>query len=85
MGEARIGRIIGVIGEGGVVIIDLEKDRVTVGLEAAEIVLAVGIVLVTKIVINRNGLDDSRDGFIAECSDAGCHDSRADAGAEVLA
>jgi hypothetical protein len=74
-----------VVSQGSVVIIDFEKDFVTVNFKRAEIVLFVWVVLITKIVVDGDGLHDSRDRFVAESGDA-CGDDRcADTGAEVVA
>src|SRR5436190_1406024 len=60
-------------------ILDLEKDRVAVGLERAKVVLFMGVVGVTKVVEHGDGLDDALDGLFAEGGDAGCHDGDATA------
>ena len=59
--------------QGRIEIIDLEKDRLAVGLERPKIMLFVGVVGVAKIVIYRDGLDDALNGFLAKGSDTGCH------------
>ncbi len=61
----------------GIVIIDLEKDRVAVGFERTKIVFFVWVVGVAKVVIDFDSLDDARDGFGAERSDACRHDRMA--------
>ena len=58
----------------GIVIIDLEKDRVAVGFERAKVMFFVWIVGVAKVVVDFDGLDDARDCFGAERSDARRHD-----------
>ena len=57
-------------GQRGIVIIDLEKDRVAIGFERAKVVFFVWIVGVAKVVIDFDGLDDARDCFGAERSNA---------------
>ena len=42
LGDRRVSRIGGVVAEALVVVVDLEQDRVAVGVEAAKIVLLVG-------------------------------------------
>jgi hypothetical protein len=42
-------------------IIDLEKDHLAVGFERAKVVLFIPVVGVAKIVVHRDGLDDSGD------------------------
>jgi hypothetical protein len=66
LGHHGIGRIAGAAGQGRVVIIDLEKDRVTVDFERAEIVLFMRIVLMAEIIVHRDGLKDSRYRFVAK-------------------
>ena len=58
-------------GERLVEIIDLEKDRLAVGFERAEVVFFVRVVGVAEIVIDGDGLDDARDSFGTERGDAG--------------
>ena len=53
----------------GIVIIDLEKDRVAVGFERTKIVFFTWIVGVAKVVVDFDGLDDARDCFGTERSD----------------
>src|ERR1700730_4290780 len=76
-GDRRISWIGGVVAEALVVVVDLEQDRVAIGIEAAKIVLLVGIVGVTKVVKHGDGLDDPGDGFGAEGGDAGGHHCKA--------
>ena len=63
--------------QSGIVIIDLEKDRVAVDLERAKVMLFVWIVGVAKVVIDFDSLDDARDCFGTERSDAYRHDRMA--------
>jgi len=51
LGDGPVSCVWGMVGEALVVIIDLEKDRLTVGFERAEIVLFVRIVGVAEIQI----------------------------------
>ena len=59
------------VGQGLVEIIDLEKDRLSVGLERPKIMFFVWVIGVTKIVIDRDGSDDTVDSLLAKRSDAG--------------
>ena len=61
-------------GQRGVEIIDLEKDGVALGFERPKVMFFVWIVGVAKVVVGFDGLDDARDGFGAERSDACRHD-----------
>jgi hypothetical protein len=56
-----------------VVIIDLEKDPMTVCLERAEVMLLMRVVGVTEIVVDFDGLDDPRHGFLTKGGDARRH------------
>ena len=49
-----------------VVIIDLEKDRLSVGLERPKIMFFVWVIGVTKIVIHRDGFDDALNSLLAK-------------------
>ena len=53
-----------------VIIFDLEKDRRTVDLERARIMLFVWVIGMAKIVKGRDGLDDALDSFFAKGSNA---------------
>jgi hypothetical protein len=55
-----------VVGQVLVVIIDLEKDRLSVGLERPKIMLFVWVIGVTKIVIHRDGFDDALNSLLAK-------------------
>ena len=55
------------------VVIDLEKDGVALGFERAKVMFFIWIVGVAKVVINFDGLDDARDRFRAERSNARRH------------
>jgi hypothetical protein len=66
LGEGWIGRIKGMHRQCGIVIIDLEKDRVAVDLERAKVMSFVGVVGVAKVVIDFDGLEDARDCFGTE-------------------
>jgi len=58
-------------------IIDLEKDRVALDLERAKVMFFVWIVGVAKVIVDFDRLDDARDGFGSERSDAYRHDRMA--------
>ena len=70
LGDRWIGRVRRVSGQGLVVIIDLEKDHGAIGFKRAEIVFAIRIVGVAKIVVDRDGLNNSGDSFGAKGGDA---------------
>ena len=57
----------------GVVIIDLEKDRLAIDLERAKVMFFVWIVSVAKVVVDFDRLDDARDRFRAKRSNARRH------------
>jgi hypothetical protein len=59
-----------VVGEGLVVIIDLEKDDLAVSFECAEVVFAVWVVGVTEAIIDSDCFHDVVDGFSAKGGDA---------------
>ena len=63
--------------QGRIEIIDLEKDRLAVGLERPKIMFFVWIIGVAKIVIHRDGFDDAVDSLLAKRSDAGRDDGEA--------
>ena len=63
--------------QGRIEVIDLEKDRLTFGLERPKIMLFVWVVGVTKIVIDRDGLDDALDSLLAQRSDTRRDDGEA--------
>ena len=54
------------VGQVLVVIIDLEKDRLSVGFERPKIMLFVWVIGVTKIVIHRDGFDDALNSLLAK-------------------
>src|ERR1035437_9211965 len=54
LGHSWIGRIGRVVHQGRIEVIDLEKDRLSVGLERPEIMFFVWVIGVTKIVIHRD-------------------------------
>ena len=56
--NARVCRVGRVMGEGVVVVVDLEEDRLTLRLKDPEVMLFVRIVGTTEIVIDRDRLDD---------------------------
>ena len=58
-------------------IIDLEKDRLTVDLERARIMLFVWVIGMVKVVKGRDGLEDAFDSLLAQGSDARRHDGKA--------
>src|SRR4029077_19315258 len=62
------------IRQGPVEIIDFEHDVLTVDFEAAEVVLLMGIVGVTKVVEHRNRLDETLNSFLAESGNTGGDD-----------
>src|ERR1035437_9806707 len=70
LGHSWIGRIGRVVHQGRIEVIDLEKDRLSVGLKRPEIMFFVWVIGVTKIVIHRDGFDDALDSLLAKCSDA---------------
>ena len=70
LGDGWVGRIGGMHGQRGIVIIDLEKDRVAIGFERAKVMFFVWIVGVAKVVVDFDGLDDARDCFGAKRSNA---------------
>jgi hypothetical protein len=72
--DGWIGRVRGVVRQGPVEIIDFEHDVLTVDFEAAEVVLLVGIVGVTKVVEHRNRLDETLNSFLAESGNTGGDD-----------
>ena len=57
----------------GIVIIDLEKDRVALGFERAKIMFFMWIVGVAKVVVDFDRLDDARHCFRAKRSNAHRH------------
>ena len=61
----------------GIVIIDLEKDRVALGFERAKVMFCVWVAGVAKVVVDFDRLDDARDDFGSERSDAYRHDRMA--------
>jgi hypothetical protein len=58
LGDRWIGRVRRVVGQGFVEIIDLKKDHLAVGFERSEVVFAIRIVGLAKVVVDGNGLDD---------------------------
>src|SRR5271166_1864639 len=77
LGDVWVGRIGGMRGQRGVEIIDLEKDRVAIGYERAKVMFSMWIVGVAKVVIDFDGLDDARDCFGSQRSNAYRHDRMA--------
>ena len=67
LGDGRISRVRRMHRQGRVVIIDLEEDPFSICIEGAKVVLLVGIIGVTKGVVNLDGLYDPLDRFFAEC------------------
>ena len=65
-----------------VVIIDLEKDRVTIGLERSEVMFLMWIVGVAEVIKDLNRVENAGDRFRTEGCNASCDDSSARA--EVL-
>jgi hypothetical protein len=65
------------VGQGLVEIIDLEKDHLAIDFQRAEIVLFIRIVGVTKIIVDRDSLDDSGNRFGPKSGDACSDDSMA--------
>jgi hypothetical protein len=65
------------VGQGLVEIIDLEKDRLSVGFERPKIMFFVWVIGVAKIAIHRDGFDDAVDSLLAKRSDAGRDDGEA--------
>ena len=58
LGDRRIGWVRRVEAQRLVVVVNLEKDHMPIGLERAEVVLLVRVVGVAKIVIDGDRLDD---------------------------
>ena len=79
LGDRRIGWVGRVLAKRLIVVVDLEKDRVAVGVEHTEIMLFVRIVRLAEVVIDGDGLDNSCHGFRSECRDARRYDSVASA------
>src|SRR5262249_41944395 len=71
--DRRISWVGGVVREGLVVVIDLEKDPMAIRIERAKVVLFAWIVGVAKVVEHRDGFDDAGDGFGAEGGNARGH------------
>src|SRR5262249_17029404 len=71
--DRRISWVGGVVREGLVVVIDLEKDPMAIRIERAKVVLFARIVGVAKVVEHRDGFDDAGDGFGAEGGNARGH------------
>ena len=59
------------VAEALVEVVDLEEHPLAVGVERAKVVLFVRVVGVTKVVKDRDGLDDPGDGFGTEGGNAG--------------
>src|SRR6202048_2486153 len=77
LGDRRVSWIGGVVAEALVEVVDLEQDRVAIGIKAAKVVLFVRIGGVAKVVKHRDGLNDPSDGFGAESGNAGRHHCKA--------
>src|SRR5271163_4610227 len=77
LGNVWVGRIEGVHRKRWIEIIDLEKDRVAIDLERTKVVFSMWIVGVAKVVIDFDGLDDARDCFGSQRSNAYRHDRMA--------
>ena len=58
-------------------VVDLEKDRLSVGFERPKIMFFVWVIGVAKIVIHRDGFDDALDSLLAKRSDAWRDDGEA--------
>ena len=63
--------------QGRIEIIDLEKDRLSVGFERPKIMFFVWVIGVTKIVKDRDGFDDALNSLLAKRSDAWRDDGKA--------
>jgi hypothetical protein len=72
-----------VVREHLVVVVDLEKYPVTVGVECTEVMFFVWVVGVAEIVVHSDGPDDPFDGFLAERRNTRCDDC--DAAKQMLA
>jgi hypothetical protein len=59
LGDVWVGRIGGMHGQRGIEIIDLEKDRVSIGFERAKVMLFVRVVGMAKAVVYFDGADDT--------------------------
>ena len=57
----------------GIVIVDFEKDSVTLGFERPKVMFVVWVVGVAKVVVDFDGLDDARNRFRAKRSNAYRH------------
>ena len=75
--DSRVGSIGRVAGERLIVVVNFEKDCVAVSREGTEVMLFIWIVGVTEIVIEGDGLNDTRDRFDTKGSDPRRHDHRA--------
>ena len=63
--------------EAVVVVIDFKEDRFTLGLEVTKVMFFMRVVGVTKVVVDRDGLDDSCNGLRSESGDTRRHDGDA--------
>jgi hypothetical protein len=58
-------------GEPLIVIIDLEKDRLTIDLKRPKVVFLVRVTRVAEIIVHGDGFNDACDGLSAESGDTG--------------
>ena len=65
------------VGEGSIKIIDLEKDRFSLGLERPEVMFSVRVVGVTEVIIDGDCFDDPVERISAKGSDPGGDDGAA--------
>ena len=77
LGHRRVGWIGGMMGEGPIKIVDLEKDRFAFDFERPEIVFFVRVIGVAEVIEHGDRLDNSVDSFLAEGGDARSDDGSA--------
>jgi hypothetical protein len=65
LGQGRIRWIRRMVGEGPIVVIDLEEDRVALGFERSEVMFFVRIIGVAEVIIRCDCLDNSVDAELA--------------------
>src|SRR5262249_40620758 len=82
LGDRRVSSVRRMHRQCFVVVVDLEKDRLAVGVERAEVVFLIRVVGVMKVVKHLYGLDESFDGLLAQRGDA--RRDHGVAGAQVL-
>src|SRR5437773_5581771 len=80
MGDRRVSWVAGLAGEGRVV---FDKDRMAVHVQRAKVVLFIWVVRVTKLIVERDGPENSRHDVIAKRGNARCYEGRAITRTEV--